>query len=122
MDDTTVLLGVAGFVLNVIVLLVTMTWKLSKAKGEIIDRINESRSEIDERRERDRREIGETFSALRSHIQHVEIWSRDTFARRDSFAAGIGRIESQISVLDNKITGRLNRLDDKIDGRFGEGK
>lgn len=118
MENPTVWLGVAGFVLNVGVLLVTLSYKLSQVETRIVERLSAHRSEIDEQRDADQKAIGETFLALRQKIQEVEIWSRDTFARRDSVNSGISRIETQISALDRKMSGGLSRLDDKIDRRW----
>lgn len=62
-----------------------------------------------------RREVGETFAALRTKVQEVELFSRDTFMRRDSAGKMQDALQSDFRSLGEKIDNRLERMEAKFD-------
>jgi predicted nucleic acid-binding Zn-ribbon protein len=98
---------VAGFFLTAGCTLFAAAWKLRGAVAELKEAIETARDEIELKQERYVREVGESLSAIRQKIHDVETWSRDTFVRRDSFAAAIAelglRIEKRIDKLEFKM-------------------
>src|SRR5882672_919634 len=62
-----------------------MRTALGELELKVAAAINKSKEDVEERIDRQGREFGETVIAIRQKITEVEIWSRDTFVRRDSF-------------------------------------
>jgi hypothetical protein len=60
-----------------------------------------------------RHETGEMGSAIRQKIHDVEMFTRDTFVRKDTFEAVMTRIEKSI----DKLGDRLEEKIDKMKGR-----
>lgn len=56
-----------------------------------------------------RSETGEMGHALRTKIHEVEMWSRDTLVRKDSFEMVIGRLEKSIEKLTDKLETKIDR-------------
>jgi hypothetical protein len=56
------------------------------------------------------REFGETVSAIRQKVHDVEMFTRDTFVRKDSFELVVGRLEKSIEKLGDKIEDKLERF------------
>lgn len=114
-------LGIAGFVLQGIALIVGGTWKLSQMEARITASINEHRKEIDDTHsatiERVQRETGESLTAIRTKIHEVETWARDEFVRRKSFEVVIKEIKDAISSHGEKIDKRFDKIDEKLDRR-----
>jgi hypothetical protein len=119
-------LGVAGFVLNVIVLLIAGTWALSRHGREIENAIFKSRQETDNeidklrgelRTEHDdfMRRFGDSLAAIRAKVNEVELWARDEFVRRDDFYRILDGINKSITALGDKIDARTDRLESKIE-------
>jgi hypothetical protein len=62
------------------------------------------------------REFGETCSAIRQKLHDVEVYTRDTFVRKDSFELVVGRLEKSLE----KMTDRLETKIDKAVERFSQ--
>lgn len=108
-------LTIAGFVLNLIVIAVGGTWKLSQLEVSLRASIEKSRKEIDDRLDAQSREFGETVSALRQKIHEVEMWSRDTFMRRDGFYKVKEDLTTEIKGIRDELKSDLRRMEDKLD-------
>jgi Sec-independent protein translocase protein TatA len=106
---------VAGFLLTAIVTIVTGTWRLSAAVLDLKIAIEKAKDEIEQRQDRQMREVGETVSAIRQKIHDVETWSRDTFVRRDSFQSMISEVRAALVELGIRLEKRLERMEEKID-------
>lgn len=117
---------IAGFVLNLILIAVGGTWKLSRVEASINKTIFDHRREIDERivelmQEFERRIVenerryGETVAALRTKIHDVETWARDEFVRKGSFSLVAAEIKISVGDLGKEIKTRLERMEGKID-------
>jgi hypothetical protein len=114
-------LGIAGFALQGLALLVGGTWKLSQMEARITASITRHRKEIDDAHTATvdalRREIGETVSALKAKVHEIETWARDHFVRRDSFEGVVRELKEAIAAQGDKIDKRLDRIDEKLDRR-----
>ena len=62
-----------------------------------------------------RREFGETTQAVRTKIVEIELFSRDTFMRRDSGYKMQEALQSEVRGLGEEIKNRLERMENKID-------
>lgn len=116
MESNTVILFI-GIGINLLVTAIVGTWKLSRVELAIRQSIASSRAEIDERIEAIRREFGETGHALREKIAQVELYTRDTFVRRDSFYKVSDDLAAKLTAMDDKIDKRLERMEGKIDSK-----
>jgi N12 class adenine-specific DNA methylase len=119
-------LGVAGFVLNVIVLAIAGTWALSRHGRTIENAIHRSRQETDGEIDKLRMELrtehddflrrfGDSLNAIRQKVNEVELWARDEFVRRDDFYRILDGINKSIVALGDKIDARTDRLEGKIE-------
>jgi hypothetical protein len=119
-------LGVAGFVLNVIVLAIAGTWALSRHGRAIENAIFKSRQETDGEIDKLRMELrtehddflrrfGDSLAAIRQKVNEVELWARDEFVRRDDFYRILDGINKSIAALGDKIDARTDRLESKIE-------
>ena len=78
--------------------------KISEAKVVMLQKVDTEVSNF-----------GETGSALRQKIIDVEIWSRDTFVRRDEFQNSIDQVNRNIDALRASTESAKKDLDDKLD-------
>lgn len=110
-------LAIAAFVVNLLVLVVGGTWRLSRMEVALREEISKSRAEVEERHDRISREFGETIAAIREKIREVELFCRDTFVRRDGFYKVRDELALDIKTLGEKIEARLERMESKIDSK-----
>lgn len=121
MDTATVAVIIAGLALgvNVFLQLFGGGWKLnSKLTGmeaSLRKTITETKVEIEGRVERVSREAGESVAAVRQKIHEVEIWSRDTFSRRESLYKVKDDLAADIKALGDRVEAATGKLEDKID-------
>lgn len=108
-------LTIAGFVLNLIVIVGTGVWRLSQLENSLRKSIEESRKEIDGRIDEQAREFGETVQALRQKIHEFELWARDTFMRRDGFYKVKDEVTAALKEVRDELKTDLRRLEEKID-------
>ncbi len=83
-----------------------LTIKVSTIKSELEEQVDMHERAIRELIERNTRDCGETVIAVRTKIHEVEVWSRDTFVRRDdevinALKGGIERIETRLERMEN---------------------
>lgn len=111
---------VAGsFILNVLCTVIGTTWFISNRlrdhEANFREALNdhqlsdnaqfaEVRKEIIESGDGLRREVGETFTAVRTKMFEMETWNRDTFLRRQSFFEVTKEMGSDIKSLIEKVT------------------
>lgn len=124
MADVGIYIGIGTFALAVIGYAVKLTWQVTRIEQEIRDDMD---AQIDNVQrdikgvERDcigrgdtlRHETGEVGAALRQKIHDVEMFTRDTFVRKDTFESVMTRIENSIE----KLGDRLEEKIDKMKGR-----
>ena len=70
---------------------------------------------IDDEIDANRREHSEVIRAIRQKLNEVELFVRDTFGRKETFAPGMLRIESDVKNVGDRIETRLLRMEAKID-------
>ena len=116
--EATVAVMALSFAFNLIVVVATISAKFGGLEGRIAQRINEHRDEMEERRERDLRNIGEALTGLRAKITEVELFNRDTFARRDGVFQVVARVEGQLSAIDRTMNDHFKALADKLDRKI----
>lgn len=110
--------GLAAFVVNLIVLSVTLTRALSKTEAAIRDEIHKHRKEIDEERERESRVVGESLQGLRTKLFEVELWIRDElkdYALRESVHTLGGRLETMVVRTEERLLDQFKGLNSKVD-------
>lgn len=110
-------LAVAAFIVNILVLVVGGTWRLSRMEVALREEITKSKAEVEDRQDRFAREFGETVAAVREKIREVELFCRDTFVRRDGFYKVRDELAADIKTLGEKIEARLERMESKIDSK-----
>ncbi len=110
-----VTIAIAGFLLNVLVLAVGGTWKLSRVEASIRKAIAVHQREAYVEIDKVRRETGESMTAMREKIREVELYCRDTYVRRDSFFKVADEFTGGLKAMSDKIEARLERMEEKID-------
>lgn len=112
-------LTAAGFVLGLLSTVGGLVWKVSRVEKLIRDDMEKGVRGVDrdsmDRAETLRREAGEMGAALRTKVHDIEVFCRDTFVRKESFELVIGRIESSIERMGDKIDGKIDKLEENID-------
>jgi hypothetical protein len=123
-----VVLGIIGFIVNILVIVTSVTWKLSHMETDLREYITKNRRELETeldqiRREfladqnRTSREIGETFKAYREKLNLVELFVRDTFVAKDTFDKVLSSMSADVRGLGDKLEARLMRIESKMDQR-----
>jgi hypothetical protein len=116
MDATTpIVIAIAAFVLNLLVIAVGGTWRLSRMEVSLGQAIAKSRAEIEERQDKLSRECGDSILAIREKVSQVELFCRDTFMRRDSFYEANKKNGDDMKAAWDRIEQRLDRMEKKID-------
>ena len=110
--DSSIVIGIGSFVLNLIVLAVGGTRWIERIKAD-------ARKELDEEMARTRRETGEGLAAMRQKVVEVELWGRDNFVRKESFNMVVAQLQTGLRDLGNKFDVGMSRLADKIDEKVG---
>lgn len=129
-DQPLVIVALATFVVGGVGTAGGLAWRFSRVEKAIIEQIVRTKEEIeeklaDERRQfdlvldRTRRDFGETAAALRTKIQEVELFTRDTFMRRDSFYEVARQQQIENKSAWDRIEKRLERMELKIDSKPG---
>ena len=115
------IVSVTGIMLSVVGMAVKTTRAVSRAETEIradldaqIDNLQRDISKLErtsmERSDEMTRDFGETVAAVRQKVHDVEVFTRDTFVRKDSFEMVVGRLEKSIEKLGDKIEDKLERF------------
>jgi hypothetical protein len=115
MSELTIILAALGFAINLLVLAIGGTWKLSRVEASINKTISEHKLEIEQSIITSERRMGETIAAIRTKIHEVETWARDEFVRKGSFGLVATEIKASVTDLGKEIKTRLERMEGKID-------
>src|SRR5438445_8633933 len=116
--EIAIAIALITFIINIIVLSIGGTWKLSKAKDEIYKEINGRANSVGEDVQVLRHEVGETITALKQKINDNDIYLRDHFVRRESFRLVADGLRVQIEAAVKRLEAQIDRLSDKIDRRY----
>lgn len=84
----------------------------------ISDLAKEQHRAFEDNVDRLRSEIGEIGRGLRQKITEVEIYVRDTFVRKETFAPVMTKLETDLKTVGDKIDARLLRIDTKLDTKL----
>lgn len=110
-------IALASFFLNVLVAVIGLTWGVRRIGQEIEQKIEAHRDRFDDQIDRLQNETGELGHSLRTKIQHVELFVRDTYVRRDSFYQTMKGYGEEMRGQFEKIDARLERMESKIDSK-----
>lgn len=99
----------------------SIVWKLSRVEKEIRDDMDAQIDNLQRdvqgltrdslgRTETLRHETGEMGSAIRQKIHDVEMFTRDTFVRKDTFEAVMNRIEKSIEKLGDRLEEKIDKM------------
>lgn len=124
MADVGIYIGIGTFAMAVVGYAIKLTWQVGRIEQEVRDDMDAQIDNVQrdiKTMERDslaraetlRHETGEMGSAIRQKIHDVEMFTRDTFVRKDTFEAVMTRIEKSI----DKLGDRLEEKIDKMKGR-----
>jgi hypothetical protein len=108
-------IALAGLALNVMVAVIGATWGLAKVRAAISEEIDGHRLRIDGELDNLGRSFGETATALREKIREVELFTRDTFMRRDDFSTFRDQLFADLKEMRAELIGRLDRMEIKMD-------
>jgi hypothetical protein len=109
--------AISGLILNILVAVIGLTWGVAKIRDAVRTEIEEHREKFEGQIDTLRKNTGEMGAALRQKINDVELYARDTFMRRDSFAAVQAELKAQMQAMGDKIETRLERMETKIDNK-----
>jgi hypothetical protein len=105
--------------ISLILALVAMSaggvWQLSRVETALRKDITRARDEIEAKQDQELRHFAETAAAIRQKVHEVELWTANTFLRRDSFYKAQEDLKAEMKALGDKIDARLERMEEKID-------
>lgn len=110
-----VIFGGLTIVVNILVLSIGGTWKISELKASLVKEIHSSKQEIEAAHDKYVHDVGETFAAFRQKISDVEMYIRDNYVRRDSFVEVNRQTQDTIRGAVEDLKQRLERMENKID-------
>jgi hypothetical protein len=109
------ILAIAAFGLNLAILVIGGTWRLSRLDVSLREAITKARDEVEDRQDSITREYGEAVAAIREKVTQVELWGRDNYVRRDGFYKVRDEIAADVKSLRIEIVNRLERMETKMD-------
>ena len=109
------IIAALGLGINVIVLVVTVTVAISNLKLSIVTSIESAKEELEQKLYASENANGETARVLRTKINEVELYLRDNYVRRDSFALVQQQISKDFANFSERVETRLERMEQKID-------
>jgi hypothetical protein len=113
------MIALISLAFNVLVAAVGLTWGVGKIRDAVRDEIEDYEDKNDERIDTLRVNVGEMGAALRTKISEVELFTRDTFVRRDSFNKILDSFAAMLRSEVTRLDSRLNRMENKIDVAMG---
>lgn len=112
-------IALAGLTCTIVVAIIGAVWmltnRLSAVEGELRDVLTSHRNELDAELDSARRECGEGLQAIRQKIHEFEIWSRDTYVRRDSFYKVADTFQSDMKAMGSDLKSQLEKIDGKLE-------
>lgn len=97
------LISMAALAINILVVFIGGAWKLGRVELALRDAIALSAQEVESRVDRNSREFGEVVAALRAKITEVELFTRDTFIRRDTFMLTAAETKSDLKAVELSV-------------------
>lgn len=132
MEPTTIVAIIIAAI-NLIVTLIGVTWKLSRVELSLRQAIATERKEVDDdlkqtgqqvealREDMDRalvaqdRRYQDTFTALRTKIGEVELWSRDHFIQKEPFGEIISTLRVEMQRNRQELADQIKEVGQKLD-------
>jgi hypothetical protein len=116
-----VYIAIGTFALTTIGYAIKLTWQVRNIEREIsddfdahIENLQRDVVRLDRealsRAETMRHETGEMGSAIRQKLHEIEVYSRDTFVRKDSFDQAVTRLEKTFEKGFDKLEVAIDRL------------
>lgn len=120
-----VYIAVGTLFVTIIAHAVRVTWKMRDIEKEVredfdahVENLQRDvvriEREIMARADGIRHETGETGAAIRQKIHDVEVYSRDTFVRKDNFEQAIQRLESAMDRAADRLEDKLDKAIDRL--------
>lgn len=126
MADYGVYIAAAMLFLTIIGAVVKVTLHISGVEKSVMDHTNanvenlerdmkEVQSDAGRRIESLAQQTGEMGNALRTKMHEIEVFTRDHFVTRDSFASTMDRFEKSLDTLGDRIEKRLDKFAERMD-------
>ncbi len=126
MGDYGVYLTAAGLFLAIIGAVVKVTLHISGVEKAVMEHTNANvenmerdmravQSDATRRIETLTQQTGEMGTALRTKLHEIEVFTRDHFVTRDSFASTMDRFEKSLDTLGDRIEKRLDKFAERMD-------
>lgn len=109
------MIALISLAFNILVAAVGLTWGIGKIRDAVRDEIEDHKEKFDAEVDSLRQNTGEGLSAIRQKINDVELFVRDTFVRRDTFARFVDTIQTSLNAQFDKFSTRMDRMENKID-------
>lgn len=109
------MIALISLAFNIIVAAVGLTWGVGKVRFAVRDEIDRHKDRVNGEVQSLRGETGEMGIAIRTKINDVELFVRDNFVRKDTFARFADSMSELIRQSLEKIDKRLDRMENKMD-------
>lgn len=110
------IIALGSLAFNMIAAIVALTWGLGRVRDAVRDEIDANRDRFDADIDNLGRSFGETAAAIREKVREVELFTRDTFIRRDSFYKSWELLSADMKAQFARLDSRLERMETKLDG------
>ncbi len=107
----------AGILLTLLAMAAGGVWKLTRVEQALRKDITDSKDEIEAKHDQHSREFGETISALRQHVNIIQLEVADKYMRRDGFHIVKQEIEESMDKMGERLEKRLERMETKLDSK-----
>ena len=104
-------------ILSLIAMSAGGVWQLSRVEAALRKDITRSRDEIEAKQDQQMRDFSERFSGLEKKVHEVELWTANTFIRRESFYKIKDEITGEMKALGERLEARLVRMEEKLDSK-----
>ena len=112
-------IGLGSLLLNFAVTIGGGVWALGRNNDKIVEKFDQKIMEMERRFEdavdRTTHDFGESISAIRQHVNSVELWNRDNFVNKNTFQLIVTEIKESGIRLENKIDDRFKEINVKLD-------
>ena len=108
-------IALSSLCFNVVAAVIALTWGLSRVRDAVREEIDSNRDRLEADIDNLGRSFGETVAAVREKVREVELFTRDTFIRRDSFYKSWELLSADIKAQFSRLDSRLERMETKLD-------
>jgi hypothetical protein len=100
--------AVGGFLLNLGVMLTGGVWWLGRLEQTVLEKAKAHTDEV-------KKDTDQALGIVGGQISHLNMWTRDTFVRREDFYPALDNVNNSIQALGANVDNRMTRLEVKID-------